>query len=176
MNLKRFGIFVAMLFIITGLASGVTYLFLNRIQSCSCQIIETGTHISQVLAHGLVFTPEQKKKLKPLESELSKKLERIQLKLAEKRISMCRLLKQEGTKAKDLRRHVNEVSKIEARQHELIIGHLIAMRDILTPEQKDKFFAAIMSDICHACRGITGHSKCMCGKCALESKNRDEYK
>lgn len=170
MNLKRFGIFVIMFFIITGLASGVTYLFLNRIQSCGCQMIETGAHISQVLAHGLVFTPEQKKKLKPLESELSKKLERIQLKLAEKRISMCRLLKQEGTKA-DLRRYVNEVSKIETRQHELIIDHLIAMRGILTPEQKEKFFAAIMSDICHACRGITGRSKCMCGKCALDKRN-----
>lgn len=166
MNVKRFGIFAALFFITAGLAAGGTYFFLRLLSPQICQRATMELYTPHLWAHKLSLTRSQKKKLEPLEAKLSLNLESMQIESAGKRIALCRLLKNESIQEKDIDRYAKQIAEVEEEKKKFIIGHLIAIRDILTPEQKNKFFDAIMRDICSTCR-TTKHPECLCGQCDL---------
>lgn len=166
MQAKKTLAFLAFLVLTVAIAAGATYFFLRSLPPRICQEATTGLYTPHLWVHELSLTRSQKKKLEPLEAELSRNLESIQLESAGKRITLCRLLKNESIRKKDMDRYAKQLAAVEVEKKKLIIGHLIAIRDILTPEQKNKFFNAVMHDICSTCRS-TKHSECLCGQCGL---------
>ena len=147
-----------------GLAS--TYLGLEHF-AFNRQGAGSGVYAAHDWAHHIGLTREQEQKLEPLEKSLQQDLDNIQVKLAQDRMALCSLMRQEPADTKELDRYINQVAQLEAEQQRRVVGHLLAMRDILSPAQKEKFFSAIMQGICKGCRTSTGNGKDMCGLCKL---------
>jgi Spy/CpxP family protein refolding chaperone len=65
--------------------------------------------------------------------------------------------------SKELDAYIKRIGALESEQQRRVVQHLMKMRDILTPAQRDQFFAAIMQRICVGCRtAVPGHT-CVCG-------------
>lgn len=156
-------------FILTVAVSGATSYWV--VKRCSLYGTQNRHHTSAENAHRWLheanLTPEQIKKLTPLETNLKHDLDILQTKIAEQRISICSILMESDGIDKKLSTMVNRVAELEGTQQKLIIQHLLAMRDIMTPVQKEKFFTAIMKDICVGCRSnlCSTSVACMCGHC-----------
>ncbi|OVE76958.1 hypothetical protein BVX98_03905 [bacterium F11] len=119
--------------------------------------------------HRLNLTEDQKYQLNPHETALKKGLDDLQLQLAEKRISVCTLLNVSSSDKEKIMASVDEIGALQTQQQKLVVQHLLAMRDTLTPEQSEEFFGAMMTDICLKCRKhlCLTDEKCMCGKCSI---------
>ncbi len=167
MNIKRLTFFFVGFLLIFGVALGATYLCLEHFVF-SRQVEQPK---SMVNAHGwsnaIGLTKAQEEKLRPLEAALEKDIKGLQLKLAQERMSLCSLLRDDASDSKKLDDYVSRVGALESQQQRRVVEHLIEMRDILTTDQKDKFFNAIMQDICQGCRTTIGNGKDMCGMCAI---------
>jgi Spy/CpxP family protein refolding chaperone len=131
----------------------------------------TGLYAAHNWAHEIGLSKDQEKRLDPLEQSLKKDLSAVQIKLAEDRMTLCSLMRQEPADPKEVDSYVNRVAQLEAVQQRRVVLHLLAMRDILTPQQKDKFFAAIMREICECCRAAVPGQKCLCGMHNMKVKS-----
>ena len=163
---KRVISFVIAGLVLFGLALGTTYLCARHF--AAGQGGSGNIYASHNWAHEIGLSKEQEKQLEPLEKTLQKDLSSIQLKLAQDRMALCSLMRQEPADTKELDTYITRVAQLEAEQQRRVVQHLLAMRDILTPAQKDKFFSAIMQGICQGCRMSTHSGKDMCGMCNLK--------
>lgn len=145
-----------------GVALAATYLCLEHF-AFSRRETGPGVYSAHNWVHQIGLTKEQEQKLEPLEKSLQQDLKKIQVKLAQDRIALCSLMRQEPSDTKELDKYINQVAQLEAEQQRRVIQHLLVVRNILTPTQRDKFFAAIMQDICVGCRTAVPGQKCLCG-------------
>lgn len=164
MNFRRLAIYGVVLLFVFGTAIATTYLCLEHFVY-SRRMLPAGVTASHAWAHQIGMTKDQEKKLEPMEAALQKDLDSIQLKLAQERMALCSLMHKGSQDSKELDGYINRVGTLEAEQQRRVVRHLLAMRDILTPEQKDKFFTAIMQGICQGCRTSLKMNKDMCGMC-----------
>jgi len=167
MNTKRIFIFGFGLLILLGLATGTTYFWLNRYSGYEHNNPSMDLSSAHAWAHEVGLTKEQEKKLEPYENTLNKDVQALQVKLAEERIALCRLIKEEPAESKKVADYTERVSALEAEQQKLVINHLIVMRDILNPDQREKLFSSLMHEICMGCRQMVPGQKCICGMCDM---------
>ncbi len=124
--------------------------------------------------HETELDADQLEKLEPHEAALRRDLTSLQILLAQERIAIINLIRDGKSTPESIKNHVNRVSQLEAAQQELVVNHLSTMSQILTPDQKDKFFTSMMSGICTGCR--EGFCKpgtpCMCGNCGMKTVNK----
>lgn len=165
MNLKQ-RIFTGSFFlIIFGLLLLTTYLCLDHFAIRHGLTAPQGVINAHVWAHSIGLTKEQEDKLEPLESALEKDINVLQMKLAQERMGLCSLIRNGGSNSKDIDDYVARVGLLESQQLKRVLHHLISMRDLLTPEQKNSFFDAVMRDICAGCRSAAGDGADLCGMC-----------
>lgn len=167
MNIKRLTFFGVGFLLIFGLALATTYLCLEHFVFSRRAEIHNGTVNALAWSRTIRMTKEQDQRLKPLEASLKKDLKGLQLKLAQERMALCSLLRDGSTDSKELDGYVARVAALESQQQRCVIQHLVAIREILTLEQKNQFFNAIMQDICQGCRTTIGDDGDLCGMCAL---------
>ncbi len=173
MSRKTILIFAAGSLFVLGLAASTTYLCLKHFSGCQA-IAPTsgGIFPAHEWANELSLTLEQKKKIEPDGASLKKDLQPIQVKLAEERIALCRLIQEEPANSKKVTDYSQRVSALEAEQQKLVINHLIVMRDIITPGQREKLFSSLMHEICMSCRKIVPGQKCLCGMCDMKGHDK----
>jgi len=168
MRKKRFFMFGAGFLVLLGIAFGTTYLCLKHFSGCQSCGPAAGPISAHEWAHQTGLTREQEKKIEPYEASLKKDLQSIQVKLAEERIALTRLIQEEAADSKKVTEYAQRVSVLEAEQQKLVINHLIVMRDLLNPEQREKLFSSIMHEICEGCRQMVAGQKCICGMCDMK--------
>lgn len=166
MKVRRGFLIGAAMVLTLGVAMVTTYLCLEHFVF-SRRTAPQGVVAAHAWVHKIGLTPDQEEKLKPLDVSLEKDLKGLQVKLAQERMALCTLLRDGASDSKELDEYVARVGALESQQQRRVVQHLIVMRDILTPDQKEKFFNAIMQDICLGCRTTIGDGKDMCGMCAI---------
>lgn len=167
MNSRRLIFYGLGLFLVFGTALATTYFGLEHFVY-SRRSLPAGVMASHPWAHQIGLNKDQEAKLEPMEATLQKDLDGIQLKLARERLVLCSLMHKGSKDSQELDQYINRVGALEAEQQRRVVRHLLAMRDILTPEQKDKFFTAIMEGICQGCRASLKMDKDMCGMCPIQ--------
>lgn len=168
MNIRRLAFYGTALLIVFGTAIATTYLCLEHF-GYSRHAAPAGVSAAHAWAHQIGLNHEQEAKLEPLEKALQKDLSDLQIKLAQERIALCALMRQDFSDPKELDAYIRRVGALEAEQQKRVVQHLLTMRGLLTPDQKEKFFDAIMQGICQGCRTSTGNGKDMCGMCKLHT-------
>ncbi len=140
------------------LAVCVTYLNLRHFTKPRYTRLEepVGTATAHDWIHSLGWDVEQEKKLEPLEETLSLSSSRIQTELAEERMALCRLLRADSLDQKAVERSVGNLGRLYTEQERLVVGHLVAMRELMRPDQKEKFFDGLIRGICEKCRTKAG--------------------
>ena len=159
--------FLLGIILIVGVSGGTTYFFLHHVQKTH-RALSPGASSIYGWSKEVKLTQEQKEKLTPLETALKKDLDGFQTQLAENRMAICELLAKEAPDTPGLNAYVQKVSALEGAQQRRVVEHLLRVRDILTSEQKTKFFAAIMQDICVSCRKASHLNDCVCGLCGVK--------
>lgn len=167
--MKKLTIWGSAFILIFGIALATSYLCLKHFEA-GRQSVPAGVVSAHEWAHSIGLTKDQEKKLEPMELSLKTDIDSLQIKLAQERIALCSLMHSASGDSKELDAYINRIGALEAEQQRRVVGHLLAMRDILTPIQKDKFFAAIMQGICQGCRTSTGNNKDMCGMCNMKKE------
>ena len=160
--MKRLMAWGSAIILIFGVALATTYLCAKHFMA-SRHSAPVGLEMAHQWAHSIGLTKDQEKKLEPMEASLKKDIDEIQVKLAQERIALCSLMHNSTGDSKELDAYIHRIGVLEAEQQRRVVQHLMGMRDILTPAQRDQFFAAIMQQICVGCRtAVPGH-KCVCG-------------
>jgi Spy/CpxP family protein refolding chaperone len=172
MNKKFILIIGAGFLIVLGFAASTTYMCLKHFSNCQTVAPSMAISSAHEWAHKIGLTEDQEQKLAPYEASLKKDMQSIQVKLAEERIALCRLIQQEPANSKKVTEYTERVSALEAKQQQLVINHLIVMRDILTPDQRQKLFSSLMHEICVGCRQMVPGQKCMCGMCKMDGHTK----
>ncbi len=166
MKVRRGFLIGAAVVLTLGVAMVTTYLCLEHFVF-SRRTAPQGVVAAHAWAHRIGLTPNQEEKLKPLDASLQKDLKGLQVKLAQERMALCSLLRDGTSDSKELDEYVARVGALESQQQRRVVQHLFVMRDILTPDQKKKYFNAIMQDICQGFRTTIGDDGDLCGMCAL---------
>jgi Spy/CpxP family protein refolding chaperone len=124
--------------------------------------------------HEAELSSDQLQKLEPHEAALKRDLDSLQIVLAKERLSICDLIRSDNHDPVELQQHVTRVAQLEAAQQEVVVRHLMTVSQVLTPEQKDKFFDTMMRDICVGCRQMSCKpgTPCMCGHCDMAHKEK----
>lgn len=160
--MKRWIVWISAFVLFFGFAVVTTYLCAKHL-TAGRHNAPDGVFGAHEWAHSIGLTKEQEKRLEPMEASLKKDVDGMQVKLAQERIALCSLMHNSSGNSKELDAYIQRIGVLEAEQQRRVVQHLMAMRDILTPAQRDQFFAAIMQQICVGCRtAVPGH-KCLCG-------------
>jgi Spy/CpxP family protein refolding chaperone len=85
------------------------------------------------------LTDEQRKKLDPLRLEYKKKVYPLKAKIKQAKVELALLIGSDSPKQKDIDKKIDEIAKLKAEKMRLKATHKIAVRKLLTPEQKTKF-------------------------------------
>lgn len=117
----------------------------------------------------LNLTADQRLKINPLEANFKKEIAGLQADLATKEIRLCRLMMTTGKPdAKAMQEALNEVSSLRKQKDEVTLNHLIALREVLNPDQQKKLYTTLMQDICIGCRQGAGEKTDYCGLCNIK--------
>lgn len=162
--------YLILLVSIAGISAGTSYMVSKKVAVKKHEAQATPDIANaRKWIHEATLSGEQLEKLEPIEAALKRDLDSLQIVLAKERLVVCSIFRTAKPTEEQLKSHVQRIAQLESAQQELIIKHLIAMSEILTLDQKDKFFTAMMSDICTGCR--EGFCKpgtpCMCGSCPM---------
>jgi len=166
MNRKRFIMAAISALAFVSLAAGVTYFAIG--QYALDRPRSVNELASRQWAREVGLTGDQQKRLAPLEQNLKKDLKDVQTQLANERMALCGILHSGSNDTLQLDQYVRKIAELEGQQQKLVVSHLVAMRDVLTPHQRDRFFNAVMKGICENCRMATHENKCLCGMCNLK--------
>ncbi len=111
-----------------------------------------GTTTAHDLIHGIGWDAEQEKKLEPLEKTLRLSRSLIQAQVAVERMALCRLIRADSLDQKAIDHSVQNLGRLYTEQEKLVIDHLVAMRRLMRPDQKEKFFDNLVRGICETSR------------------------
>jgi Spy/CpxP family protein refolding chaperone len=116
----------------------------------------------------LSLSQDQRAKIEPLENALKKDLDGLQVELAKDQIALCRaMMSQAKLDPAVMQKAAGRISGLQKKSEEKTMGHLLALREILNPDQQKKLFTTMMRDICQGCRTATGGKKDYCGMCPI---------
>lgn len=175
MNLKKIFLIFGGLTLVILLAISVTYFSLGHI-SHHKKAGHHGIDSAHDMLHKMDLSDGQRKQLEPLEVELKKKLDEIQIKMAKDQIATCSLMNTSESNWEDVEKSVEKIGEYQIQQKKLVTRHFMMMREILTPDQRNKLFTSMMSDICQKCRSNVGlsHENCMCGQCPIHRTKEEK--
>ena len=133
---------------------------------------QSGVASSPDWAATLALSAAQRGRIEPLQKKLDSDVSRVQVELAENRIALCRLMMTPGkADGRAVERTLAKISSLETRKEEMTSRHLLALRQMLTPDQQKRLFTALMKDICQGCRAATGNGKDLCGMCGMRNQS-----
>lgn len=167
MNIKRLAFYGVGFLLLFGVALATTYLCLEHFVFSRRVEMSRGVGNVRAWSRTIGLTMEQDQRLKPLEASFEKDIKGFQLRLAQERVALCSLLRDGAVDSKEQDGYISRVGALESQQHRRVVQHLITIREILTLEQRNKFFNSIMQDICLGCRTTIGDERDMCGMCAI---------
>lgn len=87
----------------------------------------------------LQLTEEQQKKIETLKSALDKELLDLKADLRVKKAELEKLLIAENPSKTAIEKKIDEIGALRTRIHKALVNHKLAIREILTPEQRIKF-------------------------------------
>lgn len=93
----------------------------------------------KMIAKRLKLTDEQKKKFEAMEQETKKEMKASQKELKETGEKLKAELKKESPDRNVIRRHIRELSGIQAKMQIKRMDSMLDLREMLTPEQREKF-------------------------------------
>jgi Spy/CpxP family protein refolding chaperone len=128
-------------------------------------------HLSQSATwdQKLNLTAEQRAKINPLEKTFMKDVDEIQAKITQFQMDNCRTMMSSGPlDRKVLAQNLSAITDLQRRKDERTVDHLMALREILNPDQQKILLTTIMRDICQGCRVSTGGKRDYCGMCNLK--------
>ncbi|HCJ66905.1 MAG TPA: hypothetical protein DHV62_06150 [Elusimicrobia bacterium] len=85
----------------------------------------------------------QKEKMHSLELEKRKKIDPLRKKIEIKSEELLTLLKESTSPDEKIRKKIEEISMLQCDLHKSMVEDMLEKRDILTPEQQEKFFSII---------------------------------
>ena len=140
------------------LATCTTYFSLHHFMMPKHTRLEepVGTATAHDLIHAIGWNAEQQNQLEPLEKTLHLSSSHIQTELAEERMALCRLLRADSLDQKAIEQSVGNLGRLYTEQERLAVQHLVVMRGLMRPDQKEKFFDGLIRGICEKCRAGTG--------------------
>ncbi len=144
----------------------VLSLFVSIISSFSTWYLLSGKQEKQrSWIEILNLTPQQEVEFSKLESELNGVLKEVSLEDAQNKIYLCAHLAKEEMSAEDMKAATQKAVASYGQKQEKVASVLARISGSLTPEQKKKFTARLMHEICVSCRESMGNGKCLCGMC-----------
>ena len=111
--------------------------------------IEAGHSPMRVLAKELNLSESQAKEMEALRKSLEPKMEKIREELREKKVQLVNLLKESEPDLEKINIQLSEIESLQTELQKLVIRHLLQEKNILTPEQQDKFFSIISKRLFH---------------------------
>lgn len=117
----------------------------------------------------LSLSPEQNVEFSKLESELNLILKEISVEDAQNKVSLCAHLAKEEMSPEDMKQATQKVVASYEQKQKKVANVLSRITGTLNLDQKKKFTARLMHEICVSCREATGHDQCMCGMCEHHS-------
>jgi hypothetical protein len=164
--------YLILLAVVAVVSGGVSYFAVR--QSMAAKEPEPDVANARKWLHEAELSADQLEKLEPVESDLRRDLTSLQIVLAQERIALCTLIKDDKQTPEILQNHINRISQLEGAQQELVVKHLATLSGIMNSSQKEKFFDAMMSDICTGCRNgyCRPGTPCMCGHCNMSAPER----
>lgn len=124
--------------------------------------------VSETWPELLGLSPDQRSKISSLENSLTQNVNGLQIELAHNQIALCRAMMSEAKlDPVDMRKAVRRISDLQTKREEGTLSHLLALREILSPDQQKKLFTTMMRDICQGCRTATGGKMDYCGMCPI---------
>ena len=116
----------------------------------------------------LALTHQQRSQIEPMEKKLRNDLAPLDIEVAEKQMSVCRLMMSSGQVDRGaIHRALERISDLQRQKDEEIIDHLAAVRTLLNHDQREKLFTTLMTDLCRGCRAATGSKTDYCGMCKM---------
>ena len=150
-------------FLLTAIFALGTWKVLRHCGSCGVQPTQSE---SQNWEHMLGLDESQKARIDPLLVQFKKDMGEYETKLASCQISLCKILMNpESADQKNIKACLAEASQLRQAKDERMASHLIAVRDLLRPDQQKVFFSTMMKDICVHCRQSTGSQIDHCQMC-----------
>lgn len=145
-----------------------TWRCLNWMAMCHVQAAHGSLWASETWPKLLSLSDEQSSKIAPLEKALKKDTDRLQVELTQEQIALCRsMMSQDKRESAAIHKAMSRISDLQNQKQEKVLNHLMALREILSPDQQKKLFTTMMRDICQGCRAATGGKKDYCGMCPI---------
>lgn len=113
----------------------------------------------------LNLNKEQKNKVTRLDKSFYTSLIEFRKKLARERITLSRLIGAEIPLQEKIREQLKSINILQAEQQEMVVNHLLKIKDVLTKEQTECFISLITKELCNRCRCETHDDECICGMC-----------
>lgn len=158
---KRRWIFLLSFVAIFALGATSSFLF---VKTCAVKSMASKDDLTSfhAWAHTIGLTTDQESQIEPLEQSLKRDVSSIQTRLAEERMTLCRFMHEQPMNRSRIDRQLESVCELEKAQQKRVIDHLLAMKAVMTPEQNDRFYQQMMSQMCPHCRGQGGkdHKNC----------------
>jgi len=172
---SRFVVLTAAFFGVVLVSSAVSYLLLHRMENT----LAVGNPLlkdTQAWIHEAELSAEQLKALQPEEAALRKDLDVIQEQIVKERTAITSILNSTAAVVTGIDDHLNQIAGLEAAQQRLVMRQLIAMRNVMTPEQRSRFFTAMNQGMCTEYRKMSccGEKTCVCGMCKTGKKTHHE--
>ena len=153
MTWKKFGLYLALLFVVSAGSSVATRVVLTR------QANETSWR------RILNLTPEQEKIFSAMESDFNLALKQIAVEDAQNKISLCAYLHSEKMDPKNIDAMTRKMAVLYEQKQKRLVTTLASIPNLLTPEQRKTFSTKLMHEICVSCKKATGTDQCVCGMC-----------
>jgi Spy/CpxP family protein refolding chaperone len=133
-----------------------------------CKMTQGSLWSSATWPRILHLTNDQQSQIQPLEKSFKGDSNRLQIKLTQKQIALCRVLMDSGA-ADPLvaRKLVNEINGLQKQRDLAMVDHLLALKTVLNPAQQQTLMTTMMQDVCQGCRSSTGSNKDYCGLCKM---------
>ena len=104
-----------------------------------CPLVSNDNHLYALLG----LSPEQQALISPLARDFHGNLGKLSSEIHEKRNSMISMLEQDPVDMDHVSRIRNEILSIQSTIQQSVFEHILQMKEILNPEQRQVFFKAL---------------------------------
>jgi Spy/CpxP family protein refolding chaperone len=110
----------------------------------------------------LNLNPIQKTKLAKIEKKFSQELLDLRKDLLDKRMNLCQMMMDPKADKEKYYRKMDEICKEQMIQQRKTVDHFMDIKNILSPQQQNKFFNIIMQEMCQGHQMGMGMKNCAC--------------
>jgi Spy/CpxP family protein refolding chaperone len=107
----------------------------------------------------IALTKEQKRKVEDIRRDFLPKVEGIRQSLRQQRLQLNDLLFTEAPDMKTIAEKSNEISALQAKLEQEVIGHILQEKELLSPEQKREFHEVIRDEFEKGGLGVHGERR-----------------